>query len=136
MPLHILHPLTQTLCGFFVILVRVYSFLLMQSSFRATRESLVPRPWAIDHLDNILGRFQAGRPYHKAVLFVDNAGSDVVLGNLHSLLAIDLSISICCLTCKFTKGANGVLRNASFRTRAAATGHASGPGRQQSAIGE
>ena len=37
------------------------------------------RPWAVDDLDRILQQWQH-RQYRKAVLFVDNAGSDVILG--------------------------------------------------------
>lgn len=52
------------------------------ASFASTRDSLVPRPWVIDHLDALVERLTSGRPYGKAVLFVDNAGSDVLLGML------------------------------------------------------
>lgn len=52
-----------------------------QAGFEATRRGLVPRPWVIDDLDPLLARL-GRRPYRKAVLFVDNAGSDVVLGKL------------------------------------------------------
>jgi type II pantothenate kinase len=79
-------------------------------AFCATRdERLLPRPWAVDDLDALLGALLAvpapaggeegreegeeegkggGRPssssaaYDKAVLFADNAGSDVLLGLL------------------------------------------------------
>jgi type II pantothenate kinase len=47
--------------------------------FRETRENLVPRPWAVDDLDALVDRL-CTHSYAKAVLFVDNAGADVVLG--------------------------------------------------------
>ena len=53
--------------------------LYMQASFEKTRETLLPRTWAIDNLDTIIDRLTSHR-YRKAVLFVDNAGSDVILG--------------------------------------------------------
>lgn len=39
------------------------------------------RPWAIDDLDIVVQRLQR-HGYKKALLFVDNAGSDVILGRL------------------------------------------------------
>ena len=51
--------------------------------FSSVRAKLKPRPF--DALDPWLVRMadaEAGRPYHAAVLFVDNAGPDVVLGML------------------------------------------------------
>ena len=39
-----------------------------------------PRPWPIDDLDAWLVRIVDGPAYRRAVLFVDNAGSDIVLG--------------------------------------------------------
>lgn len=53
----------------------------MQAAFEGTRSSLVGRPWAVDDLDRILQSWQH-RQYRKAILFVDNAGSDVILGAL------------------------------------------------------
>ena len=53
--------------------------LAAQSGFVKTREGLVGRPWCIDDLDAVLRRFKRV-PHRKAMLFVDNAGSDVVLG--------------------------------------------------------
>ena len=52
---------------------------LAQVSFRETRDSLVSRPWAVDDLDGALQYFGNGAP-RKAVMFCDNAGSDVILG--------------------------------------------------------
>mgnify|MGYP002624183258 CR=1 FL=1 len=48
--------------------------------FHATRARLAPRPWLIDDLDRWLDRWHNGRPHDCALLFVDNAGCDVVLG--------------------------------------------------------
>lgn len=48
-------------------------------SFTETRATLLDRPWAVDNLDAVLARFSQ-RQYVKAILFCDNAGSDVVLG--------------------------------------------------------
>lgn len=53
--------------------------------FATVRAKLKPRPWRFDALDPWLGRMaraEAGEPYRAAVLFVDNAGPDVVLGML------------------------------------------------------
>ena len=52
---------------------------LVKGGFEKTRTELVERPWAIDNLDQVLQRWQQ-KPHHKAMLFVDNAGTDVVLG--------------------------------------------------------
>ncbi|KAF5826462.1 hypothetical protein DUNSADRAFT_3028 [Dunaliella salina] len=55
------------------------------ASFVSTRTKLLPRPWVIDDLDTSVQRLAlAGTTgqYKKAMLFVDNAGSDVVLGML------------------------------------------------------
>ncbi|MCC7146371.1 MAG: ATP-dependent RNA helicase HrpA [Phycisphaeraceae bacterium] len=48
----------------------------------AVREKLKPRPWLRDDLDAWLRRQKQGPAYRSAVLFVDNAGPDVVLGML------------------------------------------------------
>ncbi|MFI4859305.1 MAG: ARMT1-like domain-containing protein [Phycisphaerales bacterium JB063] len=51
--------------------------------FASVRAKLKPRPWRFDALEAWLGRMaraERGRPYRGAVLFVDNAGPDVVLG--------------------------------------------------------
>jgi len=47
--------------------------------FDAVRRKLKPRPWRHDALDAWSARLR-DRPYEAAVLFVDNAGPDVVLG--------------------------------------------------------
>lgn len=49
--------------------------------FHAVRSKLAPRPWLIDDLDAWLARWRS-RPHASALLFVDNAGSDVLLGML------------------------------------------------------
>ena len=51
----------------------------LQAAFEATRAGLVDRPWAVDDLDQVLQCLQR-KHYSKALLFVDNAGSDVILG--------------------------------------------------------
>jgi len=40
----------------------------------------VPRPWAVDDLEAALDALTRPQPYEHAVIFVDNAGSDLVLG--------------------------------------------------------
>lgn len=51
----------------------------MQAAFESTRANILPRPWAVDDLNAVLQVWQR-KHYSKALLFVDNAGSDVVLG--------------------------------------------------------
>lgn len=48
--------------------------------FFTTRATLSPRPWLIDDFDALVDRFIAGPIHHKAVFFIDNAGSDFLLG--------------------------------------------------------
>lgn len=48
--------------------------------FRAVRQKLKPRPWFMDNLDAWLSRLRRGPAHRAAVMFVDNAGSDIVLG--------------------------------------------------------
>ncbi len=38
------------------------------------------RPWLVDQLDSFSHRLLHGAPFHKALIFVDNAGSDFILG--------------------------------------------------------
>jgi type II pantothenate kinase len=52
-----------------------------QVDFHATRQKLKARPWFIDNLDGWLERLE-GPAHRAALLFVDNAGPDVVLGML------------------------------------------------------
>jgi uncharacterized protein with ATP-grasp and redox domains len=49
------------------------------ASFLATRDSLLPRPWCIDNLDQAVA---AASSFKSVLMFVDNAGSDVILGML------------------------------------------------------
>ncbi|GIL51082.1 hypothetical protein Vafri_7187 [Volvox africanus] len=53
-------------------------------AFASTRAQLLPRPWAVDNLDEVLAvvRGTRGTRWRQAALFVDNAGPDVVLGML------------------------------------------------------
>ncbi len=50
------------------------------TAFHDVRARLRPRPWLVDDLDAFRARFE--RRFGCALLFVDNAGSDVVLGML------------------------------------------------------
>ena len=50
--------------------------------FRATLGKLKGRPWAVDDLDLWLTRLAGGPAHRCAVVFVDNAGPDVLLGML------------------------------------------------------
>lgn len=50
--------------------------------FWQDRAAQPPRPWFIDHVDAFAARIGRGRPYRHLVWFVDNAGSDIVLGVL------------------------------------------------------
>ncbi|MFA9477182.1 ARMT1-like domain-containing protein [Phycisphaerales bacterium AB-hyl4] len=60
----------------------VERFTNQQVDFHAVRQQLKPRPWLVDDLDAWLTRLREGTPHRHAVLFVDNAGPDVVLGML------------------------------------------------------
>lgn len=48
--------------------------------FPMARQKLQPRPWRFDDLDAWVQRITQGQPYRAAVLFVDNAGPDILLG--------------------------------------------------------
>lgn len=51
--------------------------------FQDTRDTLADRPWCVDDLDAALDRIcSENNPIKKAVIFCDNAGSDVILGIL------------------------------------------------------
>lgn len=50
-------------------------------SFAKARQDLVSRPWARDDLDAVIQRWQQ-QPHRRALIFVDNSGSDIVLGEL------------------------------------------------------
>ena len=56
------------------------AFLNDSPDFFATRKTLTPRPWLVDDFDTAAKRFVDGKPHHKAVFFIDNAGSDFLLG--------------------------------------------------------
>ncbi|MBH06845.1 MAG: hypothetical protein CMJ20_11050 [Phycisphaeraceae bacterium] len=47
--------------------------------FISTRQRLSPRPWLIDDLDSFLPKLARGC-YRNSLLFVDNAGCDIILG--------------------------------------------------------
>ncbi len=49
--------------------------------FFHVRDRLAPRPWLIDDFDQLINRLLLP-PHHKAVIFIDNAGSDFLLGVL------------------------------------------------------
>jgi len=57
-------------------------FLGGSPDFFKTRQTLPKRPWLIDDYDKLADRLLNGRPYRKAVFFIDNAGSDFLLGAL------------------------------------------------------
>ncbi|MCC7350583.1 MAG: DUF89 family protein [Phycisphaerales bacterium] len=48
--------------------------------FFAVRKSLAARPWLIDDFDSLCRRLLDGPVHRKAVFFIDNAGSDFLLG--------------------------------------------------------
>lgn len=48
--------------------------------FLATLERIPPRPWFIDHADALYARLWPEPAYRQILFFVDNAGSDIVLG--------------------------------------------------------
>ncbi len=50
-----------------------------QMQFEESRAKLPPRPWLVDDADPFVERLRKGG-YQKAVVLVDNSGSDVVLG--------------------------------------------------------
>jgi uncharacterized protein with ATP-grasp and redox domains len=50
--------------------------------FFAVRKTLAKRPWLIDDYDALAERMLSCKPHRKAVFFIDNAGSDLLLGAL------------------------------------------------------
>jgi len=56
-------------------------FLCASPDFFAIRSAIVPRPWLIDDYDRLAARL-VGPAFRKAVFFIDNAGSDFILGAL------------------------------------------------------
>jgi type II pantothenate kinase len=58
------------------------AFLGQSPDFFATRDSLRRRPWLVDDFEDLSGRLLGDRSPGKAVFFIDNAGSDFLLGAL------------------------------------------------------
>jgi type II pantothenate kinase len=58
------------------------AFLDQSPDFFATRQALRPRPWLFDDYDALAKRMLEGPMHRKAVFFIDNAGSDFLLGAL------------------------------------------------------
>ena len=58
------------------------AFLGQSPDFFATRKALPHRPWLIDDYDAFARRVLDGPVYRKCVFFIDNAGSDFLLGAL------------------------------------------------------
>ncbi len=52
------------------------------TAFDTTRATQPGRPWAVDDVEAWWRRWEEGPPYAHVVFFVDNAGSDIVLGCL------------------------------------------------------
>lgn len=50
--------------------------------FQSTLDRIPPRRWTIDHADALRERFWPRPRYRQVLFFVDNAGSDIVLGAL------------------------------------------------------
>ena len=63
--------------------VELYQSGTILEIYRRTVDKLV-RPWRVDDFDALRARFfgAAARPHRRAVIFVDNAGADFVLGIL------------------------------------------------------
>jgi type II pantothenate kinase len=57
-------------------------FLGDSPDFFAIRETISPRPWLVDDYDQLARRILHGPRHRKAVFFIDNAGSDFLLGAL------------------------------------------------------
>lgn len=57
-------------------------FLAGGPDFFAVRKSLAPRPWLVDDFDALCARLLNGPKHRKGVYFIDNAGSDFLLGAL------------------------------------------------------
>jgi type II pantothenate kinase len=56
------------------------AFLGSSPDFFATRSRIVPHPWLIDDYDALARRMMSDPIHKKAVFFIDNAGSDFLLG--------------------------------------------------------
>ncbi len=59
-----------------------HAFAAGSPDFFNIRATLPKRPWLIDDFDELEHRLLGGAPHRKAVFFVDNAGSDFLLGAL------------------------------------------------------
>ena len=57
-------------------------FLGASPDFFSTRLGITPRPWLIDDYDALAERIEHGPVHERAVYFIDNAGSDFLLGAL------------------------------------------------------
>lgn len=60
---------------------------LILSIYRDARERLSQRPWRVDDFDKLAAHWMQSfndgvPPYHRVMIFVDNAGADIVLGLL------------------------------------------------------
>jgi type II pantothenate kinase len=62
--------------------VTAKQFLGKSVDFFATRGKICPRPWLVDDFNLLVERLVLGEPHRKAVFFIDNAGSDFLLGAL------------------------------------------------------
>jgi len=58
------------------------AFLGNSPDFHSTRDSITPHPWLVDDYAALAGSLLKGRRHRKAVFFIDNAGSDFLLGAL------------------------------------------------------
>jgi len=56
------------------------AFLGSSPDFFGTRAGITPRPWLIDEFDRLAARLLSGPVHRNAVFFIDNAGSDFLLG--------------------------------------------------------
>jgi type II pantothenate kinase len=56
------------------------SFVNGSPDFFTTRDNLTPRPWLLDDYDAFAAALLREPRYRKAVFFIDNAGSDFLLG--------------------------------------------------------
>jgi type II pantothenate kinase len=55
-------------------------FLAGSPDFFSVRSTLPARPWLIDNFDALSERVLNGPKHHKIIFFIDNAGSDFLLG--------------------------------------------------------
>jgi damage-control phosphatase, subfamily II, stand-alone protein len=58
------------------------AFLRKSPDFFNTRATLPKRPWLVDDYDQLETRLLHGPKHHKAIFFINNAGSDFLLGAL------------------------------------------------------